>query len=304
MTFDPYAVLGIAKTATQNEIKKAHRKFAKKYHPDLNPGNSKAEKKFIEITKAYELLETPIKREKFDRGEFEQAQSFSSGGGAKAPFYHETQNGGGRYTYSFEAAGNDIFDSLFNNFNTNQTGEFNAPGGDQFYRMEVEFKDTILGAEREITFPPDKRFKVKIPAGIETGKKLRFAGQGSPGLGKGAAGDSYIEIQVKPSPVFKRVGNDLEMELAVSLSEAILGGTVEILTLEKPIKLKIPPGANTGQRLRVKNKGVMDATLKTRGNLIVILKVVLPSKIDADLKEMIQTWSQSHTYNPRENSKG
>ena len=302
MTFDPYAVLGIAKTATQNEIKKAHRKFAKKYHPDLNPGNLKSEKKFIEITKAYELLETPIKREKFDRGEFEQPEDFSSGGRARAPFYHETQNGGGRYTYSFESAGNDIFDSLFKNFKTNATGEFDAPGGDQFYRMEVDFKDTILGAEREITFPPDKRFKVKIPAGIETGKKLRFAGQGSPGLGKGAAGDSYIEIQVKPSPVFKRMGNDLEMELAVSLSEAILGGAVEILMLEKPIKLKIPPGSNTGHRLRVKNKGVMDAALKTRGNLIVILKVVLPPEIDADLKEMIQTWSQSHTYNPREKS--
>jgi len=304
MAFDPYAVLKISKTATQGDIKNAYRKLAKKYHPDLNPGNSKVAKKFVEINKAKYLLETPEKREKFDRGEFERAEGSPFESGTQTPFYHETQKGGGRYTFSFEETGNDIFESLFKNYKTGENREFNASGGDQYYRMEVEFKDTILGAAREITFPPNKKFKVKIPAGIESGKKLRFAGEGSPGLGKGNAGDSYIEIQVKPSPVFRRVGDDLEMELAISLSEAVLGGDVEILSLEKPIKLKVPPGANTGQRLRVKSKGVMDPALKTRGNLIVILKVVLPLKIDPELKEMIQQWSQNHIYNPREEFKG
>jgi hypothetical protein len=154
-------------------------------------------------------------------------------------------------------------------------------------------------AEREVTFDVHKRLKINIPAGISSGKKLRSVEMGSPGVGKGPAGDLYIEIQVRPSPVFKRVGNDLEMILPVSLNEAILGGEVEIPTVEKPIKLRIPPGANTGQRLRVKNKGVLDAALKIRGHLIVILQVVLPSKIDNELKEVIKKWSKNHSYNPR-----
>ncbi len=298
--FNPYIILGISKSVTQDEIKNAYRKMAKKYHPDLNPNNPEAEKKFAEIANAYDLLETPKKREKFDKGEFEFPRDSRFYGGAHGPFYHESKNEGGRYTFSFKGDESELFNSMFKNFNAGTREEFNVHGEDQFFRMEIEFKDSILGAEREITFPPNKRFNVKIPAGIESGKKLRFSGQGLPGKGKGAAGDSYIEIQVKPSSVFKRVGNDLELELSVSLSEAILGGEVEIPTVEKPIKLKIPPGANTDQRLRVKNKGVVDAALKTRGNLIVILKVVLPPKVDDELKEMMQKWSQNHAYNPRQ----
>lgn len=299
MAFDPYLVLEISKTATHDDIKKAHRKLAKKYHPDLNPGDKTAEKKFIEITQAYEMLETPEKREKFDRGGFEQAEDFSFNTGASSPYYHETQNGGGRYTYSFKSGEDDLFESLFSRYRSGKGEDISFRGADQLFRLEVEFKDAVLGAEHEITFPGNKKLKVSIPAGIESGKKLRIAGQGSPGSGKGPAGDVYIEIQVKPSMVFKRVGNDLEMELPVSLTESILGGVVEVPTLEKSIKLTIPPGANTGQRLRVKEKGVVNARLKTRGNLIVVLKVVLPAEIDDELKEMIQKWSKNHHYDPR-----
>lgn len=301
---DPYITLGIDKSVTQDEIKNAYRKMAKKYHPDLNPDNPEAEKKFAEIASAYDLLETPKKRAKFDKGEFEFPKDSPFYGGAHGPFYHESKNGGGRYTFSFKGDENNLFDSMFKNYNPGTREDFNVHGDDQFFRMEIEFKDAILGAEREIMFTPNKRFSVKIPAGIESGKKLRFVGKGSPGRGKGTAGDLYIEIKVKPSPVFKRVGNDLELELSVSLNEAILGGEVEIPTVEKPIMLKIPPGANTDQRLRVKNKGVVDTALKTRGNLIVILKVVLPPKVDDELKEMMQKWSQNHAYNPRQKPVG
>jgi DnaJ-class molecular chaperone len=299
MIFDPYSVLKISKTASQDDIKNAYRKLAKKFHPDLNPGNLKAAKKFVEITKAKKLLETPEKREKYDRGGFEWPEGTSFNEENQAPFYHHAKEGSGRHTFSFDEAENNIFDSFFKNFKTGRKVNFSARGGDQFFRMEVAFGDTILGTEQEITLPSNKTFEVKIPAGIKSGKKLKLAGHGLPGVGKGSAGDVIIEIQVKPSPVYKRVGYDLEMELAVSLNEAILGGDVEIQTIEKPIKLGIPPGSSTGKRLRIKNKGIMDTALKTRGNLIVILQVVLPPKIDDELKEVIQKWSQTHSYDPR-----
>ena len=298
MDFDPYLALEISKTVTQDEIRASYRKLAKKYHPDLKPGNFAAEKKFIEITKAKELLETPEEREKFDKREFEQPEGFPFGNQSQGPFYYHTQNGGGGYTYSFAAAEPDLFASLFKNFNNR--------GKDQFFNLEVDFKEAVLGAEREVVFGQDnsKRFKLKIPAGIVSGKKLRSAGKGFPGSGKGSAGDLYINIQVKPSPIFKRVGNNLEMELPISLNEAILGGTVEVPTVENSIKLNIPPGSNTGLRLRVKDKGVKNEALKNRGDLFVMLKIVLPQIIDTELKDVIQKWSVNHSYNPRSDAPG
>ncbi|MBF0278807.1 MAG: J domain-containing protein [SAR324 cluster bacterium] len=298
MVPDPYSTLGVSKDTPQEEIKEAYRKLAKQYHPDLNPGNAEAERKFKEISAAYDLLGSPEKRKKFDLGEVE----FPSGSAQReqrGPFYYETQQGGGRYTQSFEGLDEDFLESLFKGFKGSKKEAYQFRGEDQYYLMEVEFHDAILGAEKEITLPTQKVLRVKIPAGIESGKKLRFARQGSPGAGTGPPGDVFVEIKVKPSPVFKRMGQDLEMELAISLNEAILGADVEVPTLEKPIKLKIPAGASTGQRLRLKEKGVLDQSTKKRGNLLVILKVVMPSHIDDELKTMIEKWSQSHSYNPR-----
>ncbi|MBF0288706.1 MAG: DnaJ domain-containing protein [SAR324 cluster bacterium] len=296
MIQDPYQILGISKSATQDDIKKAYRKLAKKFHPDLNPGNQEAEKKFKETSEAYDMLETAEKREKYDQGELDQAQNFS--GRRQGPFYYETQQDGGRYTYStgnFENMG-DIFESLFKG---KSSSEMHFRGEDQFYQMDVDFQDMVLGAEREITLPGGKKLKVRIPPGIETGKKLRFTGQGGTGMGKGSPGDVYVEVRVNPSPVFRRIGNDLEMDLSVSLNEAVLGGDVQINMIDQPITLKIPPGVNTGSRLRVKEKGVMDTARQKRGNLYVVLKVVLPTTIDEELKESVRKWSQTHAYNPR-----
>jgi DnaJ-class molecular chaperone len=299
MNQDPYKVLGVSKSADQDAIKTAYRKLAKKYHPDLNPGNTKAEKKFKEISEAYRLIGTPENREKFDRGEFEYMDAQQTGK-RQGPFYYQTQQEGGRYTESFGDLGKDIFESIFRGAGAE---ELNLRGGDHFYQMEIDFKDAVLGAKREITLMNGKKLLVKIPPGIETGKKLRFAGAGEPGVGKAPAGDVYVDVLVRPSPIFSRSGNDLEMELPVSLTEAILGGEVEIPTLDQPVILKIPPGVNTGTRLRVKEKGGVDPAHKTRGNLIVILKVILPSQIDPELKEAVQKWSQTHPYDPRSNKR-
>jgi DnaJ-class molecular chaperone len=299
---NPYEILGVAATAPQDEIKKAYRKLARKFHPDLNPGNKKAESHFKEINGAYDLLGDPEKRAKFDKGEIDasgaQQQPRGYGGSQQDPFYYETQADGGRYASNFEGMDNDFFESIFKNAQGRRNVNF--AGADQNYKLAIEFRDSILGAEREITLPTGKKLRVKIPPGIETGKKLRFRGLGEPGVGKGPAGDAYVEIQVGPSQLFRRVGKNLELEVPITLSEAILGGEVRVPTLETPVMVKIPSGANTGTKLRVRGKGVGAVDVKDRGDLIVSLKVMMPVTVDPELKEAIEKWSQSHSYNPRE----
>jgi DnaJ-class molecular chaperone len=305
MALDPYSVLGISKTATQDQVRSAYRKLAKKFHPDLNPGNKGAEKKFKEINTANTLLSDVEMRAKFDRGEVDEGgqpkyQQQQQGGPfqyEQNPFYHQTQRNGGRYSSaSAEGFDSDIFESLFRNSGRRQQ---KATGEDVQYSLEVDFKDAVLGAEKEITLPTGRKLKVNIPAGIDSGTKLRLKGLGEPGFGKAAAGDAYVEITVRPSPQFKRVDKNLEIELPISLVEAILGGEVRVPTLESPVLMKVPKGSDTGTKLRVRGKGVGSPSSTDRGDLIVSLKVVMPPKIDTELEDAIQKWSQNHSYDPR-----
>jgi DnaJ-class molecular chaperone len=196
---DPYQVLGLSKTATQEEIKKAYRALAKKNHPDLNPGNKPAEAKFKEIAHAFDQIGTPEARAKFDRGETNQG----AGPDPSSSFYR-SQEQGGRYAHSFDQEmGDDFFESLFGKgrsrgHHRGRESSFDYPGEDQLYQMEIDFKESILGGEKVITLPNGKKLQVKIPPGVEAGQKLRFSQQGGPGIGKGPAGDAYVEISVKP----------------------------------------------------------------------------------------------------------
>ena len=230
MDKSPYETLGVASSASQDEIKNAYRKLAKRFHPDLNPGSKEAEKHFKEINSAYEMIGTPEQKAKYDRGEFNEAMSEGGpgpgyGGRRKGPFYRETQQGGGRYTYSFGGGGggvdDDILSSIFGKMGGARggfEGSVDIPGQDETYEMRIDFREAILGAEREITLPSGKRLRVKIPAGVEDGAKLRFAGQGGPGKGRGSPGDVYLQLRVQPSETFKRSGSDLETELPISLA--------------------------------------------------------------------------------------
>jgi len=279
---DPYVTLGVSRTATQNEIKAAYRKLAKKLHPDLNPGNKVAEKQFKDVSAAYEILEDPVKRAKFDHGESEPDQGGARQGPSKqGPFYYETQRGGGgRYTQSFD-------EDLFKNFGDLFGRARAEPQEDlRVYRMEVDFKDAVLGAEREVTLPEGRKLQIKIPPGVESGQKLRLKGFGE------------IELHVRESPVFHRNGRDIEIEIPVSLSEAILGAEIRVPTVDGAVLLKIPPSSNSGTRLRIRGKGVGASGL--RGDEIVTLTVVLPETTDADLRDKIAEWSLTHSYNPRE----
>jgi DnaJ-class molecular chaperone len=299
---DPYQVLGVSKTATQDEIKNAYRGLAKKFHPDLNPGNKTAEEKFKDISIAYERIGTSDERAKFDRGEtqeqkeqqaqqqYEQARTDGHAGGRRGPFYHETQQGGGRYS--------DFFEDLFREAGHQPPGDM--PGEDHRYQMTVDFKDAVLGAEREVTLMNGKHLKVRIPPGLESGAKLRFKNQGGLGQGRAPAGDAYVEIAVKPLEGFKRVGNDIEIEAQISFIEAILGAEIKVPTLESPVMLKVPPGVSTGSRLRIRGKGVArHLDHKEPGDQIVVLKVVMPKKVDPGLAEAVRSWGDKYSYNPR-----
>ena len=316
---DPYQTLGDSKTAMQEEIKNAYRSLAKKFHPDLNPGNKSAELKFKDINSAYELIGTPEARSKFDRGETtdgfgdQEFQGHARAGrgarrGHQGPFYYQTQEGGGRYSSNFggfgggfgatsqEGSTGDSFEDLFRAFRQQQQQQ--SQGEDQLYRMEVDFKDAVLGAEREITLNTGKKLRVKIPPGIESGKKLRL-NQGIPGVNGAPAGDAYIEVEVRPSAIFKRSAENIEVEVPIGIEDAVLGGDVQVPTLDGNIMLHVPPGVSSGAKLRIRGKGVPtpkkygDKHGNERGDQIVSVRIVLPKTDDprlAELQEAIRHW--------------
>jgi DnaJ-class molecular chaperone len=291
---DPYEILGVSKNASDDEIKSAYRILAKKFHPDLNPNKKEAEQKFKEISVAFKLIENKEAREKFEKGAYDEQYAEDSFRGGT--FRSQFQNDGGRYTYHFNGDAEDLFESLFSG--TKGRG-MDIPGQDYYYIMEIDLKDAIIGAEKEIMLTEGKRLKVKIPAGISDKEKLRFKNQGGPGIGKGEPGDAYVEISIKQSNIFKINGSNLEIEIPLSLDEAVNGSKIQVPVIDGSIMLMIPPGVNTGTKLRIKDKGMSTGKGKGRGDQIVIIKVVLPDNMDADFKDFIKKWSISHPYNPR-----
>ncbi len=298
---NPYQVLGVKESATQNEIKKAYRTLAKKYHPDLNPGNKQNEIKFKEISHAYDQIGTPEARAKYDRGETEDLFGQQAGGGGghrHSSFYHGQQNTG-RYSHSFadQFGDEDFFEQLFKGAGGRFHQARKPENEDVHYKMDISFRDSILGTEKVITLANGKSLQVKIPPGINDGAKLRFKGQGQHDIADTPAGDAYIEVSVQPETGWERKGLDIEMELPISFIEAILGADVSVPTLHGPVMLKIPPGVNTGTKLRIKGKGVQQKN--ESGNQIVRLKVLLPKHPDPELQKTIKDWEGKFDYNPR-----
>jgi DnaJ-class molecular chaperone len=273
---NPYQTLGVAQSASQDEIKNAYRKLAKQFHPDLNPGNKDAEKKFKEINEAYELIGTPEARAR-----------------RQGPFYREAHEPGGRYTFHFGGQGfdEDLFETLFRGRARPEAGPqgFAFPGEDETYQMEVDLRDAVHGATREITLPSGKRLQVRIPPGVLDGSKLRFAGQGHGGIGGGPPGDVYVQLRLRVPEGFKLEGNNVISDLPVTLQDAVLGGEVRVETLDDAVMLQIPPHMNTGKKLRIPGKGAfMRGGGGKRGDHIVVLQVHLPDRIDPELEEAIR----------------
>jgi DnaJ-class molecular chaperone len=312
MNSDPYSVLGVPQTATQEEIRNAYRKLAKSLHPDLNPGNKKAEQRFKDVAAAYELVGDEKKRKAYEaakaqRAAEEEAMRARQSADARH-FYYETQGPEFESGYSQGFSFEDLFGEALRGrarggaragaSPRSQSGPI--PGEDEYYRMEVELGDVIKGAERDLTLPNGKHIRVKIPAGVAEGMKLRFAGQGGAGFQGGPPGDAYVELSIKPSAEFKREGNDLEMELPITLSEAVNGGEVRVPTLDGNVMLKVPGGVSSGMRLRIRGKGIpVRGKTAARGNLYVKLKIALPPVMDDELKKAVSEFEKRHPYDPR-----
>jgi DnaJ-class molecular chaperone len=290
---DPYQILGISKTATADEIKKSYRKLAKKHHPDLNPGNEAAASRFKDISGAYDLLSDPEKRARFDRGEIDAAGQER----ADASFYRSYAGGpqGARYRAGGGFDPSDIFADMFSRAGQSGAGrggdfrEFKARGNDVSYSLSVDFIDAAKGAQKRLSFADGKTLDVNIPAGAESGMTLRLRGQGQPGMGGGPAGDALIEITVEPHPHFRREGNDVLVEVPVTLTEAVLGGKITVPTIDGPVNMTVPAGANTGTKLRLRGRGIAPRA-GAAGDQYITLRVMLPAEPDQALKDFVKDW--------------
>lgn len=298
---DPYEVLGVPRTASEADIRKAYRKLAKQWHPDLNPGDATAEARFKAVGAAYEILGDPETRARFDRGEID-----ATGAERHDETYYRhyaDADRAGRYTSTagFEDLGgmSDFFADLFGG-GEHGTGRarFRARGSDVAYRLEVDFLDAAKGARRRITLPDGKALDVTIPAGIRDGATLRLKGKGEPGLGGGPDGDALIEISVRPHPLFVREGDDIRIDLPIAIDEAVLGAKVVVPTIGGSVKVTVPPGSSSGDVLRLKGRGVAPKD-RPAGNQLVRLQVVLPETVDAELTDFMRTWRERHAYDPR-----
>jgi DnaJ-class molecular chaperone len=294
---DPYEVLGLAKTAAPEEIRKAYRQLAKKLHPDLNPGDKHAEERFKEVSAANDLLSDPDKRRQYDAGEIDAS------GAEKAPphgrYYREYAGGAGHPYESAEgyadfAEGNDFFAELLRR---SREQARRAPDADLYYELNVPFLDAVNGAVRTIALPHGGTLDVTIPAGVEDGQTLRLKGKGAPAPGEGPPGDALVKIVVGPHAFFTREGDDIHVELPITVKEAALGGEVRAPTAMGSVMLRIPKHSSTGDTLRLKGKGV-----KGRGGAgdeFVRLKVVMPKEPDAELDSFLAGWTPPSSYDPR-----
>jgi DnaJ-class molecular chaperone len=297
----PYEVLGVKPDASADEIRKVYRKLAKQFHPDLNPGKPEAEARFKSISAAYDLLSDPEKRARYDRGEIDET-------GAERPprgYYRGHAEGaeGWRYQPEGEMDLSDLEDlfAAFGSAGRGRRGEagagFRARGADRHFTLTVDFVTAATGGKQRVALAPEEWLDVTIPAGVEDGQVLRLKGKGGPGFGGGTTGDALIEVHVAPHPLFRRDGDNVLLELPVSLAEAVLGARVSVPTVTGPVTMTIPKGSDTGTLLRLRGKGIQK---KNRGDEIVTLKVFIGHSSDPELATFLEKWAQQHPFDPRQ----
>lgn len=295
---NPYEILGVTQSASSADIQSAYRKLAKKLHPDLNPGDKSAEEKFKEVAGAYDLLSDAEKRKRFDAGEIDAT-------GAERPqhnYYRDFATSGHGHSYADDSGYSDFMDNddaFAELLRRGQRARANRRGQDLHYSLPVDFADSITGANKRLTLPDGGTLDVKIPPVLVDGQVLRLKGKGAPGSGTGASGDALIEVKVLPDKRFLREGDDISLELPVSLSEAVLGGRVRVPTPTGDVTMSVPKGSNTGTTLRLKGKGAPRRD-GSHGDQFVKLKVILPKSPDPELEAFVASWEKGKEYNPRD----
>jgi DnaJ-class molecular chaperone len=308
MSEDPYAALGLKKTATADEIKKAYRKIARANHPDLKPDDAAAEARFKAAAAAYDILKDPETRARFDRGEIDASGAERQQQRQYYRDYADAPNNPYRSGPRPEdfADASDIFAEFTRARGRPGGGPggfgskgFSARGQDAQYTLEVDFLQAVNGGKTRITLPDGRGLEVTIPRGTADGQTIRLRGKGGPGLGDGPPGDALVTLAVRPHRLFRREGNDIVITLPITLDEAVIGGKVATPTIDGSVSLTIPKGASSGQVLRLRGRGVQPATKGERGDQRVELSIVSPPKIDQKLADFMEGWRKDNSYDPR-----
>ncbi len=309
---DPYTVLGVPKSADADEVKKAYRSLAKKFHPDQNKTDPKAKEKFSEANSAYEILGDEKKRGQFDRGEidaegkprFQGFDGFAAGGRRRHPGAQEYENnfaaggaGGPRGGAGFDPS--DIFADFFGGGRGRGRPRGAPKGEDLQGSVTVSLLEAVMGGSARVALANGRTLEVKIPAGIEEGKQIRLKGQGNPGVMGGEPGDALVTVRIAKHPWFRVEGRDVRLDLPITVYEAVLGGKVQVPTLGGAVEMTLPPGSNSGRTLRLRGKGLPAVGTTPAGDLFVTLRVTLPEKIDPEFEGLMRKWASVNTYDPR-----
>lgn len=308
MSNDPYAALGLTKSATDAEIKKAYRKIARDHHPDLNPDDAKSEARFKAASAAYDLLKDPDTRARFDRGEIDASGQEQTQRQYYRDFAETADNPYRRGPQPGDFAdASDIFSEFMRAQGHRPGGGggfegqgFRARGQDARYALEVDFLTAVNGGKTRITLPDGQGLEVAIPVGTQDGQTIRLRGKGGAGLGGGPAGDALVTLSVRPHRLFRRDGNDIVLTLPITLDEAVLGAKVATPTIDGSVNLSIPKGASSGQVLRLRGRGVKPVGGAKAGDQRVELSVVMPKTMDDELVQFMENWRGKHQYDPRQ----
>ncbi len=299
---DLYEILGISKEATDAEVRKAFLGLAKKHHPDRNPGDKTAEQKFKEVNFAHEVLKDKKKRAQYDQMKASRGRRPSRAGS------WPSENEGFNYESFSDFGLGDLFQEIFGGgagFGGQRAGgRRGGPslqrGSDREGRVQVSFLEAARGGERAIDFSDGRRVTVKIPPGVESGSKIKLSGQGEPGLNGGPNGDLILSLDVGSHTFFRREGLDIVLLLPISFSEAVLGGEVEVPTLDGKVVMKIPRGVSSGQRLKLRGKGVKKMESSAPGDQVIELQIRLPRDPDTAYTEAAESLKSASSFNPRE----
>jgi DnaJ-class molecular chaperone len=293
MADDPYVILGVPRSASDEDIRRAFRRLAKELHPDLN--RSGTDERFKKVSSAYEILGDPDKRRAFDRGEIDAR------GEPRRDGFRNYARGGARARAGagFDEFGfSDIFSDVFGGGRAGARGGFSVKGHDVRYTLDVDFIEAVMGATKRVTLPGGGTLDLNVPAGVGDGQVLRLKGKGARGLGGGESGDALVEVHVRAHSQFKRVDDDIVIEIPITIDEAVLGAKVEVPTVSGRVQLTIPKGTSSGRVFRLKGKGIKCAGKSEPGDQLVTVKVVLPDTIDDSLAYFFSEWRQKNKYDP------